>query len=294
MQDFRAPQGMSGQPEDFQTAAQRGKATGGRFYAAMKPDGSPGPARVVMQSEATIAWRATFEPFRRELPRAYSWLEFIHPDLPPDDKQIVKKMVEADTRDGILSGLIPDAYSRKLVIGNANFGLVMGSRLGAAVSLDSMHRRALVARVMRGEANPAFGSHALSINFPAVDAMTWEDVNDARKVKGLPGLRGLLAEIEAAVWAEAENERQLEVSIAEAYRIRLQEAAEKLAPSLKGTASGLAISAVVSLVTGPLALPVGLAAGAAVDIAGEAVRHYQYQRSWLSAANQLTRRRPSR
>jgi hypothetical protein len=289
MVEWRLPPGTAGRLETFQTAHNRGKAGQGRFQFAVKPDGSDAPARVLVQSEASLSWKATFEPFRRELPRAYPWLDFVSVDLPSPDKQIVKAMVRDDTRDGILSGLVPDEQSRKMVIGGTDFALVLGSRMQSAISIDAMHRQVLIARVARGEANVVYGGDALAILFPAVDDMSWEDVDDARKLRGLPELRALLAEVEEAAWSEAEAGRELEPAIRDAYQAKLHEAASKLSPSLRATATGLAMGVGLGVVTGGLAVPVGAAIGLAIDGAEAAVGRLRYQRSWLAAGNRLTR-----
>jgi hypothetical protein len=284
-QELRSmPGGIEGMAEDFQTAAARGRATGANFYAAAKLQGSPGPSRVVLQSEATIAWKATFEPFRRELPRAYPWLEFINADLWPDDKRIVSAMVRRDTADGILSDLVPNQFSRKFVINNADFALVLGSRLGAATSMDPMHQNVVRARMARGEATPVYGAGALTILFPSVEDMTWDDVDAARKLPGLPDLRALLAEIEEAAWSEADSGRELDEAIRLDYQRRFHEAVDRLVPQVKPTVASILVDVGIGIVTGQLSGVVGVIKSAGT--AGAA--RVKYERSWLTAAERLT------
>lgn len=57
----------------------------------------------------------------------------------------------------------------------------------------------------------------MSLLFPAVDDMSWDAVDEARNVKGLRELRAVLGEIEEAAWSEAENDRQLDDAVREAY-----------------------------------------------------------------------------
>jgi hypothetical protein len=120
--------------------------------------------------------------------------------------------------------------------------------------------------------------------------MTWDDVDQSRMLPGLPHLRGLLAEVEEAAWAEAEEGRSLDDAIRADYQVRVQEAAERLRPSLKGTAVGMTIGVVLGLVTGPLAPVVGVGVGAALDLSGAVAGRLTYRRSWLAAANDLSRR----
>lgn len=287
--EMRFPPERLGKPAEFQTARSRAKAKAGRFFVAVKPTGSPGPARPMVTSDTTIAWEATFEPIKRELPRAYPWLEFLSADLHPDDKRIVKRMVDEDAHDGVLDALIPDQFSRKLVIGGADMALVLGSRMQAAVSMDPMHRRVIEARLRRGQASPIYGADALAILFPTVDGMAWDDVDAARNLKGLPQLRALLAEIEEAAWAVADTDRQLADAVREDYLRRFHDAVARIQPSLRGTALATVVGLGIGLVTGPLAPVVGLAAGAAVTAAGAVNSRLKYERSWLAAASRLSR-----
>jgi hypothetical protein len=274
-------------PPGLQTPGERGRARASEFYVAARSSDSAGPAHRLLTSKTTIAWRATFEPIRRELPRAYPWLHFGSFDLYPEDRQIVSRMVTEDQRDGVLGDLIPDEYSRKLVIGSANFALVLGSRMGATVSMDAMHSRALTARMARGQASPVLGGGALAIAFPSAGGLSWEEIDEARALPGLRNLRARLADIEAAAWDAAEAGRMIEVAVMEAYADALHRDVEALRPSFRGAATTMVIGAALSVVTGPLPLAFGMAAGAAQVIVATVAARVRHERSWMAAADQL-------
>ena len=250
---------------------------------------SPGPGRALIHSPTTIAWRPTFEPFRREMPNAYPWMHFESIDLLNEDKQVVSRMVRDDERDSVLPALVSDQNSRKLVIGSANHALVLGSRIGATVSMDAMHSRALSARVARGQASPVFGAGALEIMFPVVDDLTWDEIDGARKIKGMVSLRAILAEVEQEAWAAAEAGQSLDAAVVAEYGNALHREAARLAPSFKGTAISIALGAGLSLVTGPLPLAVGIGVGAAQAVGSAAHSKYEHEHSWIAAADKLRR-----
>ena len=274
----------------FQTAAQRHSARGAEFHFAVRPDDANGGFHDLVRSQTTIHWQATFEPFKRELPHAFPWLVFTAADLRPEDKTLVSRMVDGDLGDGILAESFGDEeFSRRLVIANADFSLVLGSRLGAATSLDGMHRRVIEARVRRGEAAPVYGEHALTVVFPDVTEMSWEEVDEMRRAPGLPDLRVLLAEIEESAWSTAESGSEIDEAVRQEFLRRFYEAVQRLLPDIHGTGRVVALGAGLGLVTGGLALPVGLAAGATQTVIAAAQGRWRYDHSWLAAAERLTR-----
>lgn len=187
----------------FQTGP--GRAADGRVPIGVELRIPGAPESIEQTSDTSIAWRATFEPFRDELEHAYPWIEFISIALPPEDRDVVDAMVDEDTADPGVAARMPDRYTRGLVIGNVDHSLVIGSRLHAAVSMDALHRNIVAARVARGQARPSFGMEALGIKFPAVERMTWAEVDEARGIKGLRELRAVLAAVEAEAWERAQT-----------------------------------------------------------------------------------------
>lgn len=278
-------QRMTEQDRRFQSAAERSLIESEPISISLLPEGATEAIEVT--SDTTLFWRATFEPFKRELREAYPWIEFIHVTLPPPDQRIAKEMAEADLRDGMLTDLIPDKHSRGVVIDSTNEALVLGARIGAAPSLDAMHQRVLTARQQRGQAVRVFGHRALQVVFPTVDRMAWEDVDAARGIAGLADLRAILSEIEQAAWSVAESGTGLEEGIRQAYMARFERAVAQLQPSLRGTAIAIAMGTGLGILTGPLAPIVGIAAGAAQTIASNYRARRSFRSSWMAASERL-------
>jgi hypothetical protein len=292
--EMHVPGNLLERPAPFQSASKRARAKAGNFYVAMKRDGSPGPAHVMVQSSTTIAWRATFDPIKRELPHAYPWIDFVDLGLDAGPAAHVRRMVQDDTRDGVLAGLIPDQFSRKLVIGSANNSLVMGALLGAGISLDAMHQRVVQARLIRGEAHPVYGGHALSVVFPAVDHMDWADVHRVRQHRAMTELRAILAEVEEAAWGLAASGLAMDQAVHDQYRRRFHEAARRLSVSPAETVAATLVGVGIALMTAGHPLLIGVAAGAGYQIGADRFAAAQRQRSWIAAADQLDEIAPAK
>lgn len=272
----------------FQTA--RGRAADGRVPIGVELRIPGTPATTIEQRSGTsVAWRATFEPFRAELEHAYPWFEFISVALLPEDHAIADAMVDEDTADPGVAARMPDKYTRGLVIGNVDQSLVIGSGLVAAVSMDTLHGNIVAARVARGQARPSFGAKALGIKFPAIERMSWADVDEARKLRGLRELRAVLAAVEAEAWDRAQGGGALEREVQRAYQARMDKEIATLPASLRGVAATVGVGLVLGLVTGPLGVAVGLAAGAAQTIVEGVAGRVRYERSWMAAGIKLGR-----
>jgi hypothetical protein len=252
---------------------------------SLLPEGAAEPIEIT--TDTTLYWRATFEPFKRELRHDYPWIEFIDVALPPPDQQIAEEMTEADLRDGMLAELIPDDRSRGVVIEATDSALVLGTRIYAATSLDPMHQRVVTARTARGQATRVFGHRALQIMFPTVDGMSWDDVDAARRIAGLPDLRALLADIEAAAWSVADTGQELDEAVRQTYLSRFEAEVARIQPSLGETAATMAIGVALTLLTGSLAPIVGAAAGAAYTTTSAVMAARTHDSSWMAAAEHL-------
>ena len=68
--------------------------------------------------------------------------------------------------------------------------------MGAALSTDRLHGEVLAASVVRREGNLILGPAALLAVVPDVRRLAWPDVDAARRLRGLPRLRDVLAEVE--------------------------------------------------------------------------------------------------
>jgi predicted HD phosphohydrolase len=269
----------------FQPAAERHRIGSERIAISLRPEGAS--ETIDVASDTSLYWRATFEPFKRELREAYPWLEFINVKLPHPDQQIADAMAQADIRDGHLADLISDSNSRGVVTEATSEAFVLGSRILAAISLDSMHQNVLKARLARGQAAQVFGHHALRLVFPTVDRMAWEDVDSARRLRGLVELRSVLAEVEETAWVVSETGEELDERIRQEYMARSEQAVAQLQPSLPGTAIAIAVGTGIGLVTGPLAPIVGIAAGAGQTVVSSLMARQSYRSSWMATSERL-------
>jgi len=273
--------------DPFQTP--RGRAADGRvpIHNELRFGGELGT--IVQDSDTSIVWRATFEPFRAELERGYPWIEFISIALPDEDRDVADAMVDEDTADPSVATRLPDENTRRLVIGSVDHSLVVGSRLFAAVSMDALHRNIVKARIARGQAWPAFGMEAMAIKFPDLERMTWADVDAARAIEGLRELRAVLADVELDAWEHARTGAALERRVQLRYQERMNEEIAKLPGSWRGLVVTVGVGLVLGLVTGPLGAAVGLAAGAAQTIGERVISRIGFEQSWMAAGIKLAR-----
>jgi hypothetical protein len=286
--EFRTP-GDDGPNHDLQTGRERQKAQGGEFYVAMGRSGSSAPLRRVIQSPATISWRATFRPIKDELPRAYPWIEFGSADLYPADKRLADEMADAEERSGLLSARFPDRFVRSIVLKGAAHSMVLAARMGAALSTDSLHGEVLAASVARGDGRLVLGQGALLAVVPDVRRLSWSDVDAARGLPGLPRLRDVLAEVEEGAAAGSTFD---EAALREYHR-QYARARDEAAGGWGNVGTSIVVGAAVSVMTFPIAGPGSLAAGVALGATTEVGRHLLGQRtrrnSWMAAADALTK-----
>lgn len=264
-------------PNDGRWQSARERMSSEREWSlGVKRSGSPGPHQVVVRSATTLSLRASFEPIRRELPHAYPWIDFGSFDLYPEDKALAKRMAAAEVRDGALKGRFDDPFTRQLVADGATKSLLLAARMGAAVRLDGVHREVVAARVLRGEASAVLGQLALKTVVPDVRNLSWEDVDQARRLKGMPRLRAILAEVEAAALERAASGGALEPAILREFHAQYSKAADE--GGWSPHARGFAIGAAISLATSPLPLPVGPAAAIALTAVTEGALYLRNQR----------------
>jgi hypothetical protein len=215
----------------------------------MESETSGAPTTLV-QSRSTLAWRATFEPLKSELTRSYDWLQFGHLGDAPNAKEAVIPWVERDMQDPRLQQAFPDDFVRRSIAEHANLDLVVGTRLGAAVSRDSLHAAVTKAQLFRGEASWAFGHTALSVLVPDVGSLSWSDIDALRAHPGISDYRSILREIELAS-AHASSDLELGSAIHREYAARLRRLSHSAESSGVRTARAL-----VWLVVGEVLAPV--------------------------------------
>jgi hypothetical protein len=283
--EMRRPRNDPGFP-GLQTARERASAKALNQFSLMvdTQELAGGPAEVV--------WRATFDPIKQKLPAKARWVEFATFKLNDEGKQLADGLIDDDLRDTVLAGRFRGRLTRDMVVTNAGHGFALASVIDAAVSMDRVHGEVIAARVRRGVASIAMGRRALDVKFPAVGALSWSQVHEARSIRGLPKLRAVLAEIEAEAREIAATEAEIDRSILVGYDARIAAATEALKPSFRGVLTSTAISVLLSVATGtmgPAGIAAGAAAGMAIDTARFGKARWDYAGSWAAASFRLRR-----
>lgn len=287
--EFRHPLDPGPNGGAWQTARERSGAPDSEWHLAVRPSRSAGPMREILRSKTTLSWRASFEPIKRELPRGYSWIDFGSFDLHPSDRQLAKTLARRELRDGVLRARFPDEFSRALVADSAMRSMLLSARMGTALKLDSAHREVMAARIVRGEARPVLGGRALLAVVPDVRNLAWDEIDQIRQLPGLPRLRAILAEVEAASMEAAQSKGSLDIAAVRDFHRQYATAVNEASWHPHG--ASVAIGAAVSIATSPLVAPASALAGIVLTAAIEGARFWRNQRqrrdSWMAAADRL-------
>ncbi|WP_157595413.1 hypothetical protein [Plesiocystis pacifica] len=160
-----------------------------------------------MQTETTINWRPTFEPFKEELPsEASSWLHFIKVREGARLKKLAKAGYRAADRVVAIRQRLPDPMVRSQVLRGLNRDLAASGLGGAAISVDAEHRKVLACCRSLGTAIPVCGPSSLRLLFPRVEDLSWSEIAELRDHKDINAFRKILIEIEVAA-AELEAKK---------------------------------------------------------------------------------------
>lgn len=257
----------------------------------MKPSTAPAdaPATMVLDSPASVSWRATFEPVKRDLAPGCDWFEFGHSDDPRDQGFALSRRDRQVSEDVDVQALLPEHFVRDLVVKQAHRDLLVGAAFRSAVSMDALHGRVLTALIRNGTAAPAFGPQALTILVPDVRSMTWTDIVEMRANAGLRQYRDVLREVEALAWDEAASLDEFEAVVHREFDKRLIDVVD--AKSLPRLLVRAAVNVAVGEMAGLMVTHVPAAGGAvglAVSVAEE-TRGWAARR-WVGAHQGLTRR----
>lgn len=287
----------------WQTPRERGSSQGQEHSLSMAPEevaGVPGTNfRTVLRSTATISWRATFEPLKTELPKAYDWIAFGHVNDSELGrlKSVADHWIRADLRDDCLRTMLPEQFVRSAVIKNANLDLAHGSRFAAAVNMEQLHANVARARLERGDARRVLGGVALSIILPSVGNLPWEDVDRVRRHRDIRYLREILRDVEAAALQDASSEPDFERRIYQAFQAKLAHATGRISGSFRQRLLVGAGGMVIGELVGQIAAGVPVVGGIAGVILSEGVGLSldqvlgEYRRpKWLAAYEDIRRR----
>ncbi|MHB8488959.1 MAG: hypothetical protein ACYDCS_07160 [Candidatus Dormibacteria bacterium] len=274
-------------------AARRAKA-GKPFSVSMGQETVPGvpstgPYTVVMQSDASIAWDVSFEPFVAELSAKCDWMGFtVAPLLSDENDRLVRAWKWRDERNEHLVDALPIPFVRNRVIDNANRDLAVATQIGAAVSADNLHQTVMRKR-LDDEAGWRSVGYALPMLIPNVGELPWDDIARLRTDKNIEYYRKALAEFEDSVLANPGGD--IEARVREAYEASLRNAVGRLETMGKfffHTAAGLSVGLCTGLATmgfsGPVGPIVGAAAGTVVTAGNElrVMRKTRPSKAWIA------------
>ena len=241
------------------------------FSLAMGKESTPGvpsvgPYQTILQSDTSISWEPTFEPFLGELPDRCDWIVFGKPtDLSANLEKIERQWRQVDEASPALTRLLPESFVRSRVLADVCHDLATGASGRWDVSLDRLHGEIVRARFATD--GPFEGrSFALPVLVPRVADLSWEDVSEIRRHRSIARLRDVLCEVEAEALEIAGTGGDLERALHLAYRNKVAQASEpvRLIRSTAATAAGeLIVGATAGYLTMGLSL-MGPIAGAAI------------------------------
>jgi hypothetical protein len=294
--EYRPP----GDTPDWETAVARRQAQQHPFSLAMGREDVPGvPAQImttVFQTDSTIAWMATFEPFAWEMPAMVDWIGFGHaPRLPTELDRLAKDWTRADERSEVLKRAVPEQRTRAVLIANANHDLAMVVAAGHAAAVDPWHAQ-VVNRRLEDDVSWHGEGYAVPIALPQVGALDWEDIRNVRKNKEISRFRDMMSDIEAEVAQRAANEG-LETAVRRVYGRELAKAVGDVegvaAPFGRavqvvafGVAGGLATMGIVGLGGLSAGAGIGAAVGGVFDV--RKVLKRRRSSGWATISQQIT------
>lgn len=257
---------------EFQTPEQRSQRESTPLTVAVGKETTPGvPAtemRALINSETSISWSATLEPFRRELPAEADWVEFETLPTDPRIKRTGSDWARTDAHNDALRTAAPEQLVRSLIIKNANADLALAAHTQVAVMQDRTHQQVVASR-FEDETGWRATGFALPIVFPETGDLDWDSVAQIRDHKAMAAFRQAQLDVEARAVAEAQDG-----DVATAAHHAFERCLAQVAPKLRGLpdigkevvvelAIGTMLGVVTSAITGPSAIPVGAALGVA-------------------------------
>lgn len=303
---FRMPGDPNTAPA-WQTAKSRKVAQANPFAIGMAPESTPGvPAQgsyhAVVQSETSICWQPTLEPFARELPSGCDWIHFGHPGpIPPQFEKLGQGWVWRDDANDALRQLIPEHFVRSALIKHVNADLVVGAATGWDISLDRLHGQVVSAR-FTADTSIAPHSFALPVLVPRATELDWQDIARIRQMSAISRLRAVLREVEAEALETANKQGDLEEAVRRAYeKIRTTtEHVESLGSMIPSTLTDFMVSVGAGGITAALAMAAatGNVASAAIGTAVTGSMNFakisrrRRQRAWLGVMNAISEAAP--
>jgi hypothetical protein len=218
-------------------------------------------------------WRATFAPLLRDVGRGYPWISTGALTLTTEGEHIASDQLRIALGAG--TGL---SVRDSVLYTSTARDLVGSSGLGAVVSMDRFHQAYVQALVDAGAAAQVTGPAALWIACPKVGSLSWEDIDIARKHRGMNELRSVLAELETTALDSARTGAQLDRAITAGLLDRVIQASHAAGlKTWRGAARRAALSTIVGLTP----------AGIPYTISAELAAMWRSQGTWLAALSAL-------
>jgi hypothetical protein len=213
----------------WQTTRQRHELQGATHHVGARREGgdADGPMHAVIVTPATYSWRASFEPFRDELPSsAARWLNFGH----ITDNASMRRIVQDWQRvDRLVSyggdrrrPSLEHHFVTKTILDATYKDLAAAAVAGVSVSIDRRHQTAVRARVTAGDATPVGGHHALGLVVPG--DISWSDVDELRRMRGMRDYRAVVRDIEAMAFAAGGSGLEIDARTRREYQARVDRA----------------------------------------------------------------------
>jgi hypothetical protein len=282
--------------DDWQHPRHRGARQGRSFYVAVKSDASPAdsPPHAIVSGTDELAWAATLEPFRREIPNDLaSFVEFGHMNDAIEARQDVRRWDWTAGHDEILRRRWPNTFIRDAYVKGTHLDIGNAAILGVGLSVDRGHAPVVSARIRAGEAQPLLGARAMELQLPR--GFGWADVADLKKERALKDFAAIMRDVEATALDRAVSMADLERVLRHEYWDRVARA-ESRRPA-RWTRYGVTGIGWIAGELGSLAFGgtpgLGGAIGAAAGhVAGNVVDQVNRPR-WLSLHHRLRRHESS-
>lgn len=270
----------------WQTPRDRGRSTG--FSVSLQPSNDASASPLVQSSPTSIYWRPTFEPFKREMPSVFPWMQFTGVKFSAAGEAAMPRVAAS------MGAVLPDQPKivRDVVVKAVAHDVVAGAD-GTGLSFDRFHTALVEDLVRKGMATPVAGAGALTVIFPAAGSLSWDDVNDLRSIASVKSFRRILSEIEHDAMHSTTTVERLKFEIMQEYSERLHKAQLSLPWNRAGLRTGIRL-AVGSLASAGAATLGGQLAGQgakAVAALGAGVAATRLLRPrWLTFNAALSRR----
>lgn len=287
---------VDGQPQ-FQTPRQRHLAAGQRFFL-IGEEAVPGVAaesmRALINSETSVLWMPSLDPFRSELEAGSDWIRFVDARIGSEAKATAGRWKRRDEQNGVLASALPVVHVRRAVLAHANQDLAVAAHGGVSVMQDRLHQSVFDRRFADGSGWKATG-FALPLLVPSISDLDWSSVASLRKHPNMKYLRRIVGEMEDFALNES-SDGDLESAVRHTFERYVLRAVGKVdglgaIPRVAVVEMGIGLMSGVATVgfVGPAGIAAGAAVGTAIASGQSAFTMLRSRRSraWTSAYSRI-------